>query len=838
MVVAIEDVVPLEGWENGRGLRIAPRGRNVPQGTGRLRMRNPRMGLCAAAVAVLGTAFAGEVEYVESTGSQYFNTGVVPGPTTRLVVTAQFTKYGSTQMMGWAATNPGEAFLIGVNESGRPTGIVTPDNYSAPYVLTNAVLSLGKRHTWDFSSGAQILDGKTYRDGTIGNTAEAGQTLCLFARYREWGNYGHDNLCHLRLYSCQIYDGNTLVKDYVPFRSEDGSFGLSNRVDGVFAKATYGTLYGPVDVPVEYVEATGEQHLDTGYTPTDKTRLVADIQYTSVPASALAASGWHSNGGKEAFVFGVTSGSFRTCVHPSNVWQDSGVPADTKRRVFDIQSGSQKLGLVENGATNLVQFATSTYADPDSSARSIYLFARHAEWAVGMVNGWCAMRVYGLRIYEDGVLVRDFVPCVRNGKAGLKDILSGSFCAGGGFGLKRPISASEEYDYALSDGRQYLNTGIVPAANTRIVTDLQYTKTAAMSVMGWAGAVAESISFGLNSNCFACAFLASGYRTAVPIVLDGAEVPIDAGRHTFDLKSGSQKFDGREFGTGTIGNSATVGQQMYLFARHTGWEAEVSQGSSSCNTSTRLYSCRIYSGDTLVRDFVPCVADGVAGLLDRVTGVFMPSETALPLEVGNLEQMDRRLYYIDGTGTQYINTGFVPSAKTRVVTDLRFRDTTTGAHQMMGWAATNPGEGFLFGFYSTGYFGGYLNMNYSSPVLYALPADKGRHVFDFASGQQMIDGTVYGTTSISSTAEAGQTLYLFARHREWAINSPDWFCKMRMYSCKIYENGMLVRDFVPALSSGRACLFDQIYKKVYYSATATDFIAGVNNDRGFIIFVR
>ena len=803
-------------------------------------MINLKMGMCAAVVMILGTAFAGEVEYVESTGSQYFNTGIVPKSTTRVVLDAQFMKHGKVQFMGWAAANPGEAFLLGVNADGRPTGIVTPDNYSATHLLTNIVLNLGKRYTWDFSSGAQSIDGITYEEGTIGDTAESSQTFYLFARHREWGDPKYDNFCHIRLYSCQIYDGDTLVRDYVPFCDDTGSFGLSNRVNGVFAKATYGALYGPVDVPVEYVEATGEQHLDTGYIPTDKTRLVADIQYMEAPASALAASGWHSNGGKEAFVFGITAGNFKTCVHAANTWQDSGVPADTKRRVFDIQSGSQKLGVVENGETNLVEFATSTYSDPDASAKSIFLFSRHAEWATGtgQANGWCKMRVYGLRIYEDGELVRDFIPCVRNGKAGLKDVLSGSFRDGVEFGLKHPITETVEYDFATSDCNQYLKTGIVPAAATRIVTDFQFTALSGMRVMGWAGSSTEAICFGVNSNCFACAFLANGYKTAVPIVLDGQEVTNDVERHTFDLASGSQKFDGREFGTETIGNTAAYGQQMYLFARQSEWDSATSPGSSSCHAALRIYSCQIYSGNTLVRDFVPCTADGVAGLLDHVTGIFLPSETAVPLEVGNLEQMEGSLYYVEGTGTQYTDTGYVPCAKTRVVTELRFRDTTGSTRQMMGWAASNPGEAILIGVGVSGYFGGYLNMNYSAPIDYTLRADKSRHVFDFSSGQQMIDGVVYNTTSITGTADPGQTFYLFARHREWAINSPDWFCKMRMYSCKIYEDGVLFRDFVPAVCAGRPCLFDRIFQKAHYSATSPDFVAGVNNDIGFILSIR
>jgi len=44
-------------------------------------------------------------------------------------------------------------------------------------------------------------------------------------------------------------------------------------------------------------------------------------------------------------------------------------------------------------------------------------------------------------------------------------------------------------------------------------------------------------------------------------------------------------------------------------------------------TGTRFYSCRIWKGETLVRNFVPArrVSDDIAGLYDKVNGVFYPS---------------------------------------------------------------------------------------------------------------------------------------------------------------------------------------------------------------------
>ena len=51
---------------------------------------------------------------------------------------------------------------------------------------------------------------------------------------------------------------------------------------------------------------------------------------------------------------------------------------------------------------------------------------------------------------------------------------------------------------------------------------------------------------------------------------------------------------------------------------------------------------------------------------------------------------------------------------------------------------------------------------------------------------------------------------------------------MRLYSCKIYDNGTLVRNFVPAKrnSDSVAGLYDTVNSVFYTSASSTAFSAG------------
>ena len=53
-------------------------------------------------------------------------------------------------------------------------------------------------------------------------------------------------------------------------------------------------------------------------------------------------------------------------------------------------------------------------------------------------------------------------------------------------------------------------------------------------------------------------------------------------------------------------------------------------------------------------------------------------------------------------------------------------------------------------------------------------------------------------------------------------------CKnTKIYSCKLYDNDVLVRDFIPVLDKdGTPCMYDKVEKKFYYNAGTGQFIAG------------
>ncbi len=215
-----------------------------------------------------------------------------------------------------------------------------------------------------------------------------------------------------------------------------------------------------------------------------------------------------------------------------------------------------------------------------------------------------------------------------------------------------------EVEYIASSGAQYIDTGVVPKSTTRLVCDFRLTIVpTARFRCGWGSAGSkEALWFG-NTADFSefAASVSATYVQSLP------SVAVDTNRHVFDLAKGSQKFDGKEFATeATIGDTALTGNDtagkpktMYLFSLHQGWSPPV----GPCG-SMEVYSCQIYDGETLVRDFVPAVRDldGKAGLYDTVTDAFFGNLGSGDLSAGPEVRYYVGVEYIESDGDQYIDT--------------------------------------------------------------------------------------------------------------------------------------------------------------------------------------
>ena len=201
--------------------------------------------LGAASAWAAGTLPAGytEVQYVESSGSQNLNTGIAPKTTTRVVCDFQYTVVDGSAQCGWGSTGSKESFFFGVAGDGTFKASVSGNFTVSP----TGVAADTDRHTFDISMSALKLDGTAFANATTSpfSNAASGNTLYLFALHAGWSP-NVVNYASMRIYSCKIYDGETLVRDFVPVvRGSDNKAGLYDLVSESFFGATGDLIAGP-----------------------------------------------------------------------------------------------------------------------------------------------------------------------------------------------------------------------------------------------------------------------------------------------------------------------------------------------------------------------------------------------------------------------------------------------------------------------------------------------------------------------------------------------------------------------------------------------------------------
>ena len=181
--------------------------------------------------------------------------------------------------------------------------------------------------------------------------------------------------------------------------------------------------------------------------------------------------------------------------------------------------------------------------------------------------------------------------------------------------------------------------------------------------------------------------------------------------------------------------------------------------------------------------------------------------------------------YIESTGTQFIDTGIYPKVTTKVVCDCQF--TTVGSEQMNGWGSSSNQEVFIWGT-SASSLGARVSNNWTVSF-WKNATDINRHIFELEGNRQVLDGVKYGSTIIGSTAVSNQTMYLFGSRVEWSGNL-TYPCKERIYSCQIYDDGVIVRNYIPCYrkSDNVVGLYDTVQGELCTNAGTGAFKRGTD----------
>ncbi len=432
----------------------------------------PCVAICALALPSASPADTPDayLDYVESTGSQWIDTGVVGADGLRMEAEMEWT----------ALTAAGENQFCGA------TTVVDSRNVEyVPYLAYQAAshrMRYNKAGAASVQGGAKPVTGVRYHvvvsmdDGAQTNIirrCEGGSMARIYTRgdsfasdfraltgpvdtqlslYLFAGNFDGtaNQFASARLYSLKFWrkDDNgeyRLVRHFIPCHA-NGHAALYDKVDGIIYSAQGGALVaGPVlPRPAELVEwvqsdgAAGSRglYIDTGALAKAGTGMTSEMEWAVKPAGYGVDNifcGATSSAGKRFWLYdAVADSASANATHRFgyNGWKlqlqsNSVVNVATRYRVdAAFARGSQRLSVtaLDGSGTG----ANRSNNDLDSAAtdteQALFLFANNN---AGTATNLVAARLYSLVLTNEFGVVRDFVPCVAdNGRAGLFDRIS------------------------------------------------------------------------------------------------------------------------------------------------------------------------------------------------------------------------------------------------------------------------------------------------------------------------------------------------------------------------------------------------------------------------------
>ncbi len=819
-----------------------------------------RAALVAAAVAV-HSAFADTpdelLEYVESTGTQYIDTGIVGKSGTK----------ASMQMM-WTKNESDKSFLAARKSSSERFFLL--HRYNATHIFagywgkTSQIIEISENNV--YSVITEVKTDGTYTVSANGTSKtldtsgvgakNTGYNLYLFAMNNAGSPAYHSSA---RCYGTKIWqvpDGGTdyaLVRDFVPCK-KNNTAGLWDRVTGNIFYPVTGTLtagntvaiHAEPDKELEYVEADGRQYIDTGVNARSGTKATAKLIYTESDVSV--------NDNYGGYVVLGAKGSSNTSYlymirrqYNGDNWRWMTCYGGRYQTLFEDMAKDQTYVLASEITTNGMCKATRNggnvserdYSDQTSNTPAVgaldtgvsfYALAANLN---GSPGHYAKARLYSMTIEQtdsDGVYqsVRNFTPCKKDGRAGLYDSVSGMIFFGQGFDLIAPPDTEGVPDafveYVESDGTQYIDTEVIGRDGTKAEIDFKFNELGGSSIILLGADKSDPWTDNIK-------FYLLAYRSVNGTITDGYK---NRYNQTFDATTDrcqviSEIMAGGTFKTTINGRTVThdyttdpgpynSGLSLYLFTNNRNGTA------GTLSAKARCYGLKIWQTDEngdyqLVRDFRPCIKGGIAGLYDDISKkIYYPA-------AGRLRAADKTfpakfVEYVESDGTLYVDTCVKGKAGTKA--EMTFNVNENNGNPSYLLSAYGNGVNMNFCYFGNSINVGFGNSTYntywsgySKGTQYTLKSEYtlAQKVNASLNGNQASEKTATGGTN------SGVNLYAFARNKAGLV---DGGCSVKLYAMKILQADAvgtysIVRDFKPCVATnGVAALYDKVSGTIYY----------------------
>ena len=690
-----------------------------------IRMKVLTVFTCAGAILPL---FAEQpdkwVSYVESTGSQWVDTGIIGRPNTKIEAKVEWVTTNDSAFVACGLYSNNTRFYMCYCENGNGNMIVSQRTNSKVLLSNEWETRWEKNRVYNYTAVFSATNSAGESTATVAvdgigpwsktfTGLNTGRTLYVFANNSADGTVGGRS--KTRCYGLKIYQGPedggdmVLVRDFQP-GIKDGKPGLYDAKNDVFYSSISGTELvcdENSEVPDEYIEyvesqgvaaqADGQKpaYIDTGIIGRSGTKVIGEFAILKSEDNSIL----DSRKGDNRFYMLHSYNSKMTCGYGKH--KDNSMTLTLGKKYWvetELNAGNQIQKIGADGVTNTVYSASDTTAI--DTGYSLYLFAINKD---GQPDWYSKARCYGFEIWQDGQKVRDFKPCLKNGVAGLYDDVSKRIFYSLGTPLvfnnvhRQSVKPKEVVfvEYIESDGNNTLDTGVPARTGTRAKGVMMWTaedengggktriwnrenhryleNTAAVfwrnkrAYLGARDLKNANLWFHMLHESDAVLLSQYGNSDEMHLQNGAVDVPAYVGvTNSFDVTfaDGSQtmEWNGVQVLNTNIAGTVDTGNNLCLFSSsHWRWRSQA-----------RCYGLEIWQGGVKVRDFKPCKVNGKGMLYDTVTeSIYRPSPDIPESRIGKVifpedaTKLDCYVDWVETDGMVFIDTGVIGKSGTK-----------------------------------------------------------------------------------------------------------------------------------------------------------------------------
>lgn len=361
---------------------------------------------------------------------------------------------------------------------------------------------------------------------------------------------------------------------------------------------------------LEYIRSTGTQYIDTGVLGNNNIKYVIELSNITSSTSeetAIFGSGYYSS--NTALLTKDTNNVLTWYYNNSKVTVTDSI---SSKNIIELYRGSIKV--------NDTVIASSTAINTNANFKNITLF--------NVANShYASYYLYSFKMYDNDVLIRDFIPCKDvNNVVCLYDKITKTYFYNKGSEMftagPQLDTKHTELEYIETDGTQRIDLGLRAVSNSGFYIDFMPLEDFSTTESSGKKCIIAAGGNGVRSM-----FITTQPYINVCSKPNYAKGSIQIGRNATPLDAKLVQYQRTQIELKnnilTLGNGDKITTEQGNPPSYAYWRLfnfYSAFGSVDAKAKVRFYGCKIYEGDTVVRDVIP-VKDkfGIGCIYDKIT---------------------------------------------------------------------------------------------------------------------------------------------------------------------------------------------------------------------------